>query len=128
MSIPHGLSTIESDVDILNSELDLVRISKDSPIILEMDEGETIEIYVSKYKCKLIAKNGIKFIDTDDVEYPLELGENKIGRGKGCNVKLSGYMREISRSHLLIVNYDNSKLKLTDLSAKGTYLPQRHIK
>lgn len=117
-----SLTTLESDVGVLNSELDLVRIPKANPIDLVIIDGEAIDIYVSKHKCKLVARNGIKFIDTDNIEYTLQLGENKIGRGKGCTVKLNEGMREISRLHLLIVNHDHRKLQLTDLSVQGTYL------
>ncbi len=119
------LSTIEVEADKLGFPLDMIRIPKNKPIDIEINEGEVVDIYIAKYKCNLISKNGIKFIDNDGFEHMLTLDENKIGRGKACNVKFGSDLREISRVHLLIVNYNHKKLQITDLSAQGSYLPKR---
>ena len=125
MSISNNLSTIESHAETLRSESNLVQIPKAKSISLEIGNGDSIDIYLAEYQCKLISNNGIKFIDSDNIEHALELGENKIGRGKDCNVKLNEGMREISRLHLLIDNDGHKKIKLTDLSVQGTYLPKQ---
>lgn len=123
---PSSLSTIEADATELASDKNLVRLPKANSVLLEINDGDAFDIYLADYKCKLIINHGIKFIDSDNNEYELELvGENKIGRGKDCDIKMHDSLREVSRLHLIIVNEGKNKLRLTDLSAQGTFLPKQ---
>ncbi len=51
----------------------------------------------------------------------MTIGENKVGRGSECKVRFIDTMQRISRLHLMIINHDNKKLELTDLSSYGTH-------
>jgi len=110
-----------SDATIQSSRSGMMTLPKGKPVIVYLKEGDKIELLLSKYKCELHAIDGIKFIGSDNVQHPIELGKNKIGRGQGCSVKLPDKMQEISRVHLSIVNHDHNKLELTDLSTHGTH-------
>lgn len=123
MATPDSLSTIEADTDTLHKELNLSRLPKANPAILEINEGDTIDIYLAKYKCKLVSDNGLKFIDIDNVSHVIEPGRCKVGRGKESDIKLSDSLREISRLHLLIETDGQNEIKCTDLSVQGTYFP-----
>ena len=116
-----------SELTILRSNKGMTRMQKSKSIIIDIDEGEIIELFLSHYNCKLVAKDGIKFVDYNDVEYPLYLGINNLGRGQECSVILRDIMKEISRLHLVIINYNHNKLKLFDLSTHGTYLLPKYI-
>jgi FHA domain-containing protein len=111
----------ESDSTIHSSKAGMTSVQKGEPVILDVKEGDKIELLLSHYKCELLIKNGIKFIDYNHIEYPIKSGRNKIGRGEGCEVKFLDGIREISRVHLVIVNHDHKKLELTDLSTHGTH-------
>ena len=122
-----SLSTLEFDTSPLNSVTKMERIIKGDAVILEIDDGDTVDVQLSRYNCKLLARDGIKFIDSNGVEHSLEIGENKIGRSNECTIIFDQDMREISRVHLLIYNYDHKRLLLTDLSTDGTSLPKALI-
>jgi len=122
-----GDTPVESYPDYICSKLGMTRLPAGKTVIIEFNEGDKIDILMSPYKCKLVAKDGIKFIDSNNVEYPLIIGKNKLGRDDGCTVNLNDNMKGISRFHLLIVNHGNKKLELTDVSTNGTYLLPQYI-
>ncbi len=116
----------EFDSRILAEELGMTSIQKGESVSFDVKEGDEIALLLANYECKLIIKNGIKFIDNNNTEYPMTIGENKVGRGSECKVRFMDTMQRISRLHLMIINHDDNKLELTDLSTYGThYLQQR---
>ncbi|MBL1142761.1 MAG: FHA domain-containing protein [Proteobacteria bacterium] len=132
----HGTTefkTGELDIDdnfdstVLAKELGMKRMPTAEYVVIELNEGQEIALLLANYKCKLIFKNGIKFVDNENEEYPMIIGLNKIGRGRECNVRFTDTMQRISRLHLMLINHDNKKLELTDLSTYGTYYLQKSI-
>ncbi len=115
------------DSKLLAKELGMKNMPTAEYVVLNLDEDDEVELLLANYQCKLIHKNGIKFIDNENVEHPLIIGLNKIGRGRECNVRFADTMQRISRLHLLIINHDNKKLELSDLSTYGTYYLQRSL-
>ncbi len=109
------------DSKVLANELGYSIMPKAEYVEFELQKGEELALLLAHYKCKLILKNGIKFIDDQKNEYPIIIGLNKIGRNRECNVRFTDTMQRISRLHLIIVNHDNKTLELTDLSTYGTY-------
>lgn len=106
-------------------KLGMTKIPAAKGIALKIKESNEIGLLLANYQCKLIIKEGVKFIDSDNVEHPITIGMNKIGRGRECSIKFADTMQRISRLHLIINNHDNNKLELTDLSTYGThYLEQ----
>ena len=112
------------DSGVLAEELGMTSMQKGEPVVLEVEEGDEIALLLANYQCKLIVKEGITFIDNNNVEYALTIGENKIGRGSDCKVRFMDAMQRISRLHMTIINHDDKKLELTDLSTYGTYYLQ----
>lgn len=109
------------DAKVLAKELGMVKMPVAEYVTFEMTEDHETPLLLANYQCKLINKDGIKFVDNEDNEYPMVIGLNKIGRGRECNVKFTDTMQRISRLHLMIINHDNKKVELTDLSTYGTY-------
>lgn len=105
----------------LAKQLGMTKMPVAEYVSFEINENIEIPLLLANYQCKLIYKDGIKFVDSDKVEYPMIIGLNKIGRGRECNVKFADTMQRISRLHLMIINHDNKKVELTDLSSYGTY-------
>lgn len=120
-----GSLDISKDPEIHHNKEGMVSMVRGKPVIVKIKEGDKIELLLSEHKCELIVKDGIKFIDYNNIEYPIEIGKNKIGRGHDCSVKFQDGEQEISRLHIVIVNHDHKKLEITDLSSHGTYY--RHI-
>ena len=113
------------DSSILAKELGMTTMPKAEPVIFEINEGNEIALLLANYQCKLVAKEGIKFVDNNNIEYPMTIGMNKVGRGSECKVRFADTMQRISRLHLMIINHDDNKLELTDLSTYGTHYLQK---
>ncbi len=105
----------------LAEELGMTTLDKGEPVILDVKEGDEIPLLLASYQCKLVVRNGIRFIDNNNVEYPMRIGDNKVGRGSECKIKFVDSMQRISRLHLIITIHDKAKLELTDLSTYGTH-------
>jgi len=115
----------KQDPTLLDSKSGMTELPKGKSIMLDIKQGDRIELILAKYECELRVGEDITFIDSNSVEFPINIGKNKVGRGHGCSVKFSSELHEISRVHLLIANHNDKKLELTDLSTHGTYF--RHI-
>ena len=113
------------DSKVLAKELGLSNMPIGEPISFEIKEGDEIALLLASYQCKLIVKNGITFIDSNNEEHLMSIGENKVGRGSECKVRFMDTMQRISRLHLTIYIHDENTLKLTDLSTYGTHYLQK---
>ncbi|GJM05227.1 MAG: hypothetical protein DHS20C09_12180 [marine bacterium B5-7] len=113
------------DSKVLAKELGLTSMSVGEPVSLEVKEGDEIILLLANYQCKLIIKDGIKFIDNNKDEHPMVTGENKIGRGSECRVRFMDTMQRISRLHMTVIIHDDNTLELTDLSTYGTHYLQQ---
>ena len=109
------------DSKVLAKELGMKNMPIAEYVVLKVKEDDEIALLLANYQCKLIIKESIKFIDHENIEHPIMIGMNKIGRGRECNVRFTDTTQRISRLHLIIINHDNKKLELTDLSTYGTH-------
>ena len=106
---------------------DIERMPKGEVITVTLKPGEEIEIHLSKHKCKIADKKGIQFTDQAGRTYKLGRGRNVVGRDTASNIIMEPKLRDISRLHLVIENFGDNTLQLTDLSSHGTYIPTRFI-
>ena len=113
------------DSKVLAKELGLSSLPIGEPVSFEVKEGDEIALLLASYQCKLVIKDGIKFIDSNNEEHPMSIGENKVGRGSECKVRFMDTMQRISRLHLTINIHNDNKLELTDLSTYGTHYLQK---
>jgi len=113
------------DPAVISAEPGMESMLKGEAVLIDIKEGDKIELLLEKYKCELIVRDGVKLIDCTEVEHAIKPGKSTLGRGRDCTVRFTAAMREISRLHLLIVNHENKKLELTDVSTHGTCF--RHI-
>ena len=103
------------------------RLPKGEAVVITMKPNSEIDISLSKRKCKLIAKDGIKFIDQTGKPHNLNMGRNVIGRDTVSTIKIDPSLRDISRLHLVIENLGENSLQLTDMSSHGTYIPAQYL-
>jgi len=103
------------------------RMPKGEAVTITLAHGEVIDIILSKHKCKIAEKDGIQFTDQAGRTYVLGRGRNIIGRDTVSNVIIEPSLRDVSRLHLVIENYGDNTLQLTDLSSHGTYIPIKFI-
>jgi FHA domain-containing protein len=115
------------DANKLAEESGMSIMPKAEPVIIEINPDEEITMLLAHYPCKLIVDDGIQFIDNDNVAYPMTIGMNKVGRGSECKVRFMDSMQRISRLHLMIINHDDKKLEITDLSTYGTHYLKKSV-
>jgi len=113
----------EEDSKNINFE----RMPKGEAVIITLVPNSEIEISLSKRKCKLVANDGIKFIDQAGKQYELVIGRNVIGRDTVSTINIDPSLRDVSRLHLVIENLGENSLQLTDMSSHGTYLPANFL-
>jgi hypothetical protein len=103
------------------------RMPKGEVVTMTLKPNEEIQILLSKHKCKLAFKDKFEFTDPGGRVYKLHKGRNVIGRDTASNIIMEPRMRDISRLHLVIENFGDNTVQLTDLSSHGTYIPGRFI-
>jgi len=103
------------------------RMPKGEAVIITLAPGEVIDVILSKHKCKLAAIAGIQFSDQAGRTYTLSRGRNIVGRDTVSTVIIEASLRDVSRLHLVIENYGDNTLQLTDLSSHGTYIPIKYL-
>ena len=64
-------------------------------------------------------------MDDGDVETPLRVGKNIVGRDSACDVLINAAHRDVSRRHLIIEVEPGDRIRLTDISSHGTSLNPR---
>ena len=99
------------------------RLPKGEVVVIDIDRGQVIELMLSRHRFRIVATDDLTLIDETGASHELQNGRNIIGRDTICNIVVSPTLRDISRLHLIIERLSPDSLRLTDLSAHGTYLP-----
>ena len=128
-SLRTGELDLSKEIDLYaqNIKPGMNSMPKGEPIEFNLNEKEKIILLLAKYPCEVVSDNGIKFIDQEGTEYPVEIGMTKIGRGKECSIRFPDTMTLISRLHMKIFNHDNQRVELVDLSTCGTHFLKTKI-
>lgn len=107
---------------------EMEKMPKGENVTVRMKPGKKLELLLSKNRCKIIAdESGCKFIDDAGRIYDLKIGKNIVGRDSKSDIMMDPNLRDISRMHLVIETDETNTLYLTDLSAHGTYLPDKYL-
>ncbi|NIQ16644.1 MAG: hypothetical protein GTO02_20330, partial [Candidatus Dadabacteria bacterium] len=62
-----------------SKQVNFERLPKGEAVIITLKPDSEVDISLSKRKCKLIANNGVKFIDQAGKPHELQIGRNVIG-------------------------------------------------
>jgi hypothetical protein len=103
------------------------RMPKGEAVTVTLSPGTEMDVILSKHACKIIAGEKIKFVDQAGRSYELKKGRNIIGRDTVSTVMIDPALRDVSRLHLVIENFDDRSLQLTDMSSHGTYVLARFL-
>ena len=129
---PEFKDTIILDETLVDDEPDsgkheIERMPKGEAVTVTLRPNEEIDILLSKHKCKLAYKDQFQFTDQAGRTYELRKGRNVIGRDTASNIIMEPKLRDISRLHLVIEDFGDNTVQLTDLSSHGTSIPIRFI-
>jgi hypothetical protein len=86
---------------------------------LELHLGEHVFCLIDGYPPQLQGPSGETL--------RLRLGEQIVGRHPSCDLTVPANYSEVSRSHMMLQWYGDSRLTVTDQSSHGTYVQARHI-
>lgn len=104
------------------------RLPKGEPVVLSLPPESSLDLLLSKHAFKLTAtNNSLELVDDEGARHRLQNGKNIIGRDTVCNVTVSAGYRDISRLHLIVEPLAEHRVRLTDLSAHGTFLPAERL-
>jgi hypothetical protein len=101
------------------------RLPAHDPVALTVAPDQTVNLYLAHRRLQLVAvADGWELRDGDKLRVALRGGRFVVGRSSDCDVVLKDAPSDVSRHHLVIECLDASRLRLTDVSAHGTYLPR----
>ncbi len=104
------------------------RMPKGEAVTLTLPLQSEMEVRISKHTCRIVVLDGkVKFIDQNGKTYDLPKGRNIIGRDSVSSIMLDSSLCDVSRLHLIVENFDNNTLQLTDLSSHGTFIPDSYM-
>jgi len=97
----------------------------DKGITTDVDAGELAEIPIrmASRLFTLRFSKPLVLVDASNREHALQTGENLVGRDLNCHVRLDNEYPDISRRHVIIQPLGDGKIRVTDLSSQGTFLP-----
>lgn len=116
-------TVFEPIADNNNKDTQFEKMPKGEAVTINLKSGNELDILLSKHKCKIIAGETLQFVDQMGRSFPLNKGRNVIGRDSVSTVMLDPALRDVSRLHLVIENFDNNSIQLTDMSSHGTFIP-----
>lgn len=103
------------------------RIPANQEVAVDLADEERLNIYLSRWKITLLVRAGAAFVEENGNLVPLRRGDNGVGRSAGCEVPITNAPLDVSRKHLVVRWIDGGKLRLRDVSSKGTWLPQEYM-
>ena len=114
-------AVIEQQIDDGN---EFARLPKGEPIDCHLAVGRALNIRLSKHVFSLTnTPQGFVFSDGEKQRLALAARKNIVGRDAVCNYVVADQYRDVSRLHLVLDPVNDTKIRITDMSAHGTYLP-----
>jgi hypothetical protein len=94
---------------------------------LVVDDDDDLEIRLSHHSFRLVAGEPFVLTESDGSAHILGPGKNVLGRHQSNDVVLGPTYRDVSRKHLVLEPMDANRLRLTDISAHGTFVPAHFL-
>lgn len=104
----------------------LVRLSLGEPVEILFPEELKVDLMLAGHLFRLVGSKTPCLIDQNGVMYFLKEGRNMVGRHPESDVVIDPDFRDISRAHMIIEWDGDTALSITDLSTKGTFVPQQY--
>lgn len=103
------------------------RLPRGQTVNLRIAPGDSVDIMLSKHKFSLIAGDPCVLVDPAGKRSALRSGKNRIGRHVDNDVPVDTAYRSVSRKHLIVEPMPGDLVRLTDLSAHGTFVPPEYV-
>jgi FHA domain len=99
------------------------RLPKGEAATVVLSPKKPVALRFSKHQFWLQGGEELKISSEHNWSQILPAGRNIVGRDRICNVVIDNVYRDVSRIHCLIDFSTPSEVRITDLSAHGTFVP-----
>ncbi len=99
-----------------------VRLPLGEPVDLELRDGAKIEMMLAGHLYRLIGARPPCLLDQHGVMCFLRPGRNLVGRHPESDIGIDPDFSDISRAHLIIEWREPDRVRVQDLSSRGTHL------
>jgi len=123
LSSPDGVPVADSSAAAPTPRASLERLPRGETVTIALAPGEDLRLVLSRHRFTLTRGARCYLADENGGDYLLRPGRNLVGRQPGNDVVVDSGYRDVSRKHLIIDIGDEHAVRLTDLSAHGTYVP-----
>lgn len=103
------------------------RMSKGESVEIPFGEHQSLDLVLARYRFVLVSGSPFLLVDKTGHDLRVRRGKNIIGRSAQCSVTLDGAYGAVSRRHLILEISAEDRVRLTDISTLGTYLPRELI-
>lgn len=103
------------------------RLPRGETVEVHVPRGEGVEILLSKHRFRLVVDGDVKLIDESGHEYRIPPGRHSVGRHTGNDIPIDNALRSVSRKHLIVEPDPDGAVRLTDVSAHGTFVPPQYV-
>lgn len=100
-----------------------VRLPKGEAVSIRLPAGQEIALSLAGHRFRLVEGRPSHLVGENGDQHTLQQGKNLIGRELGNHIVVDSSYRDVSRKHLLIDLADPHMVRLTDMSAHGTFIP-----
>jgi len=92
-------------------------------VVVSLSSRSEFRLYLADQGMSVRLADGVSLIDPQGREHRLAMRQNSVGRAIGNDVIVEGNNAAVSRKHLIIEPLSDNRVRLTDLSAGGTFVP-----
>ena len=103
------------------------RLQTGETVQLDLPQSGTVDLMLAKHTFRLSASDGLKLVSPDGTEQTLQAGRTMVGRHPECDVVTDRNFRDVSRVHVILEWNQEPRVRVTDLSTLGTFIPTRAI-
>lgn len=108
-------------------EIEYKRLPKGETLQISLEPEEIFTLFVARHECAIVLRNRLVFVNADGRETSLREGKNIVGRDAGADVVMGAMLRDVSRKHLVVESEGTAIVRVTDISAHGTWVHPRYL-
>lgn len=103
------------------------RMPKGDTIEIELRPHQSLELLLAKHAFTLVAGSPFLLVDEHGNDVKLGPGKNVVGRSSQADAELDPCLRAISRRHLIVEIAADHRVRITDISTLGTFVPRAYL-
>lgn len=111
----------------LRSNDNFARVLKGETLEIQFGPHQSLAMVLAKYRFTLVSGDPYLLLDETGHDVKVRPGKNIVGRSSQSDIVIDGAYGAISRKHLIIEIDASGKVKLTDISTLGTFVPKDYI-